>query len=142
MLTREQFLKNTDLRRETVDIEGLGAVRMRELSVGERIATAKKYADGGDEDRQALAWIALSLCEPDDSPMFGEHEIEQAVDALGSKAIRTIEALQTAWLKLNGLTADGIKEAVGNSTEIPSDDGSSASPEISDTQQPRLSAAS
>lgn len=139
MLTREQFLEDKDLKRETVEVEGLGEVRMRELSVGERMRYTDLYEDEVDV---SLALIAASLCNPDDAPMFAESEIDEAVKLLKTKAQRTIEALQAAFLRMSGLSQEDIKEAVGNSTEILSDGGSSESPGISDTPQPKLSAAS
>lgn len=144
MLNREQFLKDTDLQREAVAVEGLGEVLMRELSVGERLDLDRLFPeDMADRDTAvSLGYVALSLCEPDGSQMFARDEILPAVELLKTKAQRTIEQLQKAFLRMNGLTEEAIKEAVGNSTEIPSGGGSSASPEISDTQLPELSAAS
>lgn len=144
MLTREQFLKDTDLKREAVEVDGLGEVLMRELSVGERLDVARLFPqDMVDRDTAtSLGYVALSLCEPDGSPMFSRDEVLAAVDHLKAKAQRTIEQLQTAFLRMNGLSDEAVSEAVGNSIEIPSGGGSSDSPGISDTQQPALSQAS
>jgi hypothetical protein len=127
MLSREQFLKDGDLKRDTVSVEGLGDVRMRELSVGERMRYTALYEGHADRDTLvSLALVAASLCNPDDSSMFAASEVDDAVEMLKGKAQRTIEALQGAFLRMSGLSHEAVSEAVGNSTEIPSDGGSFA----------------
>lgn len=137
MLSKEQFLTESGLRREVVEVEGLGEVKMRELSVGERMEWEKKHEATEGEDRDvvtSLALVAVSLCNDDGSPMFSEDEIHQAVEALKAKPERVVEQLQRAFLRISGLTDEAVEQAVGNSIEIPSEPPSTDSPGISDTQ--------
>ena len=148
MLSKQEFLKDSDLRREGVVVEDLGPVLMRELSVGERMDWRRKYtmqlddAEVDDDERDtllSLALVAVSLCEPNGSPMFGDDEIEEAVELLKGKSQRTVDTLQQAFLRISGLTDEAVEHAVGNSIEIPSEPSSSDSPGISDTPQPEQS---
>jgi hypothetical protein len=141
MLTREQFLAESDLQRKPVDVPGFGTVVLREMSVGERLDFRRKWlaqtngAGGGDERDTvlSLALVAASLCVPDGSPMFADDEIHEAVAVLRRKSQRTVETLQRAFIAINGLTDEEVEAAVGKSTEIPSATSSSGSPVISDS---------
>ena len=143
MLSKEQFLKDADLRRAPVELEGVGTIVMRELSVGERLGWRRKWLarladEATDSDERdtllSLALVAVSLCVDDGSPMFGDDDIEGAVELLKSKSQRTVETLQKAFLSMNGLDDAAVEEAVGNSSEITSEPSSSGLPVISDTQ--------
>jgi hypothetical protein len=139
MLTREEFLQDSDLKREEVEIPGGGRVLMRELTVGERLDCRKRWLSrNGDSDDETLsiAFVAVSICEPAGGPMFGEDEIDLAVEMIKKKSIRTVEAMQEAFVRMNSLTDAAVEQAVKNSTEIPSASSSSGSPVISDTPQP------
>lgn len=148
MLTREEFQRSRgDLKRETVEISGLGLVTMRELSVGERLDVLKRFegiAEGCGEDEadmmQSLALVAVSLCDADGSSWYGLDDLAEGVAILRLKAPSTLRALQTKFLEMSGVGAQDIEAAVGNSIAIPSGIGSSGSPETSDTRQPELSA--
>jgi hypothetical protein len=138
MLTREEFLKGSDLKREEVEIPGGGKVLMRELTVGERLDCRKRWLSrngDGDDETLSIAFVAVSICEPAGEPMFRADEIDLAVDLIKKKSLRTVEALQGAFVRMNGLTDEAVSEAVKNSTEIPSASSSSGSPVISDTPQ-------
>lgn len=136
MLSKEQFLTHSDLKREEIEIDGLGTVTMRELSVGESIEAKRKHAglltdvpEGERDTVLSLALIATSLMNGA-GPMFAEAEIEGATTALLAKSQRMVMRLQTAFVRLNGLA---LEQAVGNSTEIPTESSSSGSLVISDT---------
>ena len=139
MLSREDFAKDSDLKRVPVDIEG-GSVLMRELSVAETFEGRRRHVlllEGVPEDERdfvlSLALIATTLCVEGGGPMFGPDEIGAGVAALRAKSTKTIKTLQAAFARLNGASEEAIKEAVGKSTEIPSVTSSSGSPVISDT---------
>lgn len=138
MLTRAEFLKTTDLKREAVEVDGLGTVLMREMSYGERLKLAESM-EGMKEEDQAVIFVAVALCEPDGSPMFGPDELDEAAEQIKAKPVRTIETLQAAFLRLNGISQEAIEEAAGNSIAIRNGTGSSGSPETSDTPQPEPS---
>lgn len=139
MITREEFESDEDLRRMEVETPS-GTVLLRELSVGENLDMVRKYkhlADGVEgEERDfimSLVVIAVGICGPDGTSMFGADEIEVAVAALKRKPQRTVEALQVAFVELNGTSEDQVLLDVGNSIEIPTESSSSDSPGISDT---------
>lgn len=148
MLSREEFLKDTDLKRVEVEVDG-GTVVMREMSVGERVSARRRHAslvEGLPSDEAeftlSLALIAESICDSDGSPMFDAGTIPAAAEAIGRKSQATFEALQEAFARLNGVDDAEIEAAVGNSTEIPSASSSTGSPVISDTPELRVSAGS
>lgn len=141
-ISREDFLTDSDLTRREVEVEGLGTVLMRELTVGERLdwrkrLPAKLASDDVGEDELdhllSLALVAVSLCVPGGGPMFEDGEVPEAVDLMKRKSQRTIETLQRAFLDLNGVTDEQVEQAVGNSTEITRASSSTGSPVISDT---------
>lgn len=138
MLTKEEFTAKDGLKRQAFEIDGLGTVNMRELSVAERVALSEAAAD--DEDL-AVRMVATSLCGPDGESMFPRDELDDAIEVIQRKALRTIKALQKAFLEVCGMDQAAIEEAVGNSIEIPSEPSSSDSLGISDTPQPEPSPA-
>lgn len=133
MISKSEFVRSTGLKREEFEIEGLGTVNMRELSVAERLELTERYKDR-HEYEQSLAMTALSVCEPDGSSMFGLDDLDEGVAVMKGKAHGIVEGLQRAFLRVNGLDEAAIEKAVGNSTEIPSVPSSTVSPGISDTQ--------
>jgi len=140
MLSREEFLQDTDHRRETAHIDGLGTVLMRELSVGERLDLRKRCAtmDVDEDERElvtSLAYVAVSLCTDGGAPMFGLDGLGDGIEALRGKSERTVMALQEVFLRVCGMDTEAVERAVGNSMEIPSDSSCSDSLGISDTQQ-------
>lgn len=141
MLSREEFLKDSDLKREEVSVTGLGTVLMREMTVGEVSeaqgkleALVEGLADGEAEIVKSLALVAVCICNPDGGPMFAEDELQEAVVVLKRKSRRAIQDLQAGFARLNGADEADVEAAVGNSNEITGDSGSSASPVISDSQ--------
>lgn len=140
MLSRDEFSKDTDLKREEVAIEG-GSVLMRELSVAEQFEAKRRFEpllQGVPDDERdvvlSLALIATTLCVDGGGPMFASDEIAKAVAILRGKAARTLRALQISFARINGATEVALEEAVGKSTEIPSVSSSSGSPVISHIQ--------
>lgn len=136
MLTREEFEKQDGLKRREFEIPGIGPVLMRELSVAERVAEG---AGSNDDDTAAMRMIAMSLCQPDGSPMFGADEIDRGVIALTSKSLDALQELQKAFLAVCGMDEAAAIEAVGNSTGTRNDASSSGSAETSDTPAPDTS---
>ena len=141
MLTKEQFLAHSDLKREEVEIEGLGTVTMRELSLGENLTAKRRHAElleGVPEDERdnvlSLALVAMSLCNGT-GPLFAESEIGEGARALLGMSQRTVVALQEAFVRLHRGEA-ALERAVGKSTEIPSVSSSSDSLVISDIRLP------
>ena len=141
MLSKEQFLAHSDLRREEVEIEGLGTVTMRELSLGENLTAKRRHAallEGVPADEHdnllSLALVATSLCNGT-GPLFAESEIADGARALLAKSQRTVMALQEAFVRLHRGEA-ALERAVGKSMEIPGGPSFSGSLAISDIHQP------
>lgn len=140
MLSRSDFVSSTtDLKSETVEIEGMGSVMMRELSVIQRKAVMAQVKDS-DEEVQAAALVAATLYD-ESGPWFTIATLFDGADVILGKSVRTVSALNRAFAKLHGVSDKDIEEAAGNSTAILSEAGSSGSQETSDTQRPALSAA-
>lgn len=140
MLSREEFLKETDLRHETVEVEGLGQVRMRQMSMGEKLDAPKRFkdllADVPAEEHEvvlALVLVAASLCNPDDSPMFTNGDMADGLRALRAKSSAAVGKIQEAFLRLNQMNVDAVEQAAGKSTPTPSEPSSSGSPGLSAT---------
>lgn len=129
LLGKDALLRKRGLKREEIHIGPLdGSVRMRELSVSERLDASKRFgsldeADAGSQMRAILGLVARSLCNDDDSPMFPtDAEQDEMVTAFLDMSSASVQELMDECLRLNGLgkyTKEALKEAVGNSSEIP-----------------------
>ena len=130
------------LARKTVTIDGIeGELKMRELTVAERMNVLKRFKDVDSEDpeaatRSVLTMVVSCLCNDDDTIMFPESEWEEAVTALMNQSSKAVEGLMTKCQEIQGQGADAVKDAVKNSEATPSDTSSSGSPEISDSTKP------
>jgi len=138
-IDKAALLRPPTLKRETVQVGPLGGeVVMRELTVGERLA-ARKRLDGADmEDpeestRAVLALVVSCLCNEDGTPMFPDEEWSEAVEGLMQQSNPAVEQLMAECLRIQGMGADSVKDAVKNSEASPSDSLSSGSPETSAT---------
>lgn len=141
---RDALLKGTQ-KRERKQVGALGAeVAFRRLSVAQRLACSSRFAGVKEGDvegsyRAALAQVVLSLCNDDDTPMFDDGEIDARVEDLMQQDSVVVEGLIEACLEVQGTGKQRVKEAVGNSDEIPSGSSSSGSAGISDTPARKVS---
>lgn len=129
-LDKAALLGKDALKRHTVQIGPLGGeVVLRELSVSERLAAAKRFGalDDGDAEAQiraVLGLVACSLCNDDDSQMFEtDAEQEEMVAAFMGKSSAAVEELMNECMRINGLGDYGkeqTKETLGNSEGSPS----------------------
>lgn len=123
-LTPEQFREAAARKRKTVEveIEGVGAVKLRALSAGDAQrfqAEVKKAADEGkDPEELSFAFIARSWVDAESNPWMPEDE---GIELAKSLDPDTYKDLVKEVLKLNGLVDDAVDEAVGNSTGNPDD---------------------
>jgi hypothetical protein len=147
-LGKDALLQKTALRRATVKVGPDGdEVVMRELSVTDRMRAGKmvgevKEGDTEGQTRALLAQVALALCNEDESPMCAnDDEVSLLASALMDRSSRLVQDMITECLALNGFGKEALKDAVGNSAEIPSSGSSSSSLAISDTQVPTPSLA-
>lgn len=130
-LTPEQFREAAARKRKTVEveIEGVGAVKLRALSAGDaqrfqaEVQQAEK--EGKDAEGLAFALIARSWVDGNNSPWLPEDE---GIELAKSLDPETYKAVAKAVLVLNGLTEDAIKEAEKNSVEPGADSSPTGSP--------------
>ena len=130
------------LARKTVTIDGIeGELKMRELTVAERMNVLKRFKDVDSEDpeaatRSVLTMVVSCLCNDDDTIMFPESEWEEAVTALMNQSSKAVEGMMTKCQEIQGTGTDAAKDAVKNSEASPSDTSSSGSPKTSGTPRP------
>ena len=105
VFTREQLLKPRTTAAHTIDIDGLGMVRIRELTVGEAKELATAFVD---KDAEATFYV-LQRCMIDENgePLLRPEEVT-AIDSLG---IATAKRIVSAILEKSGMSAQGEKPA-------------------------------
>ena len=125
-LGKDALLRAQTLKRETVQIGPLGGeVVLRELTLAERLRCNKRFIGIKDNDaeaayRAALAQALTALCNEDGSPMFAEDEIDGAVEQMLGLSSAAIEQLILESSRLQGVSKESLKDAVGNSAGTPS----------------------
>lgn len=118
-LSKAQFMEKPKFPRETVAIEGIGELVLRELSVKEKMEIeklAEKRKDVTEDERAVysnLALVASSVCEPDGEPMFSREELPVGVETIKGFGERAVKALIEAYKQVNG-GGQTPKEALGN----------------------------
>lgn len=121
-LTPEQFREAAARKRKTieVEIEGVGAVKLRALSAGDaqrfQAEVQKAEKDGKDAEELAFSLIARSWVDGNNGPWLPEDE---GIELAKSLDPETYKAVAKAVLVLNGLTEDAVKAAEGNSEGNP-----------------------
>ena len=139
ILDKAALLTPSDLKCEAVKIWPLGGeVVMQELSVAERLRVLRDFRalDANDEEaatRGLIALVVASLRNEDGSVMFPPEERADAVEGLMGRSSPAIEQLVAECQRIQGMGADAIKEAVGNSEATRRELSPSGSPETSDT---------
>ena len=119
MITKQQILAATNLPVEPVDVpEWGGTVHVRTMSGTERDAfeqTMIALKAGGGKGATDLSNIRArlavrTLCDPDGTRLFADDDAE----ALGQTSGRALDRVFGVAQKLNGMTAEDVKELVGN----------------------------
>ena len=132
----EQFRAAVARKRKTaeVEIEGVGTVRIRALSAGDaqrfQAEVQKCQASGEDPEALAFVLVARSWIDADGEPWLPEEEgiaLARALDPL------TYNAVATAVLALNGLSADAVEVAEKSFPESPVVISPMGSPENSES---------
>lgn len=130
ILTRDQILSSTDLKRELVDVpEWGGSVYVRELTATERDELELACWQESQRSGRPLArhyrarLVAMSVCDENGKPLFTASD----VDALAAKSGRVIGRLTDVAGRLAGISKADREELEGNSEAAPSGDSSSSS---------------
>lgn len=117
-----------------VEIEGVGAVRLRALSAGDaqrfQSEVQKAVKEGGDSEELAFALIARSWVDAENNLWLPEDE---GIEMAKSLDPDTYNAVAKAVLVLNGLAEDSVDVAVKNSEASRDESTPTGSPAISDT---------
>jgi hypothetical protein len=141
VFNKAALLSPPELNRRTFVTTTTGAeVRMRELSVAERLRALKRFKVTDESDptqtmRSVLALVVISLCNEDDTPMFLDSEIEEGVDGLERHSSPEVEELMSFCQQIQGIAPDSADVAVKNSEASPSDTLSSGSRKTSGSLQ-------
>lgn len=123
-MTPEQFREAAARKRKTVEveIEGVGAVKLRALSAGDaqrfQAEVQKAEKEGKDPEELSFSFIARSWVDADNRPWLPEDE---GVELAKSLDPETYKAVAKAVLVLNGLTQEAVEQAEGNSKGSPDD---------------------
>jgi len=113
MLNRAQILEADDRREEVVEVpQWGGAVLVRELSAGERIAF--ELAAGNDERKIRTLLVVFCVVDAESKQrLFGMEDLE----ALAGKSWRAIRKLSDVALRLSALDDGALERAKENFTE-------------------------
>jgi len=120
MLSKEQILKADDLPIETVEVpEWGGSVLVRTMTGTERDAFETSLIDGKERNLTNIRAKLCSKCMVDQSGerLFADSDIT----ALGKKSASALDRVFSAAQRLNGISADDVKELEKNSGAIPAD---------------------
>lgn len=120
-ISKADLLNAPDLATSVVEVEGLGEVRLRELTTAQRLTFMESFSTDADDRtatdnvRANLRFVVQSLVDDDDAPLFGPDEIDEGVEALMERPIDQVMALISAGLSASGIGEDEVKGEVGNS---------------------------
>jgi hypothetical protein len=132
MLTRDQIIKAVDAKTEEVSVpEWSGTVLIRVLSGAERDRFEQEWnlgkGKGGIANFRAR-FAALVICDEKGARLFDDKD----VGTLAVKSSIALERVCNAGFALNKLTADDVKQLVGESEGDRSSASGSGSPSTSD----------
>lgn len=135
-ISAEAFREAAARKRKTieVEIEGVGAIRLRALSAGDAQRFQAEVKKAQDEKRDpeelSFAFIARSWVDGNNNPWLPEDE---GIELAKSLDPETYKVVVREILKLNGLSEDAIREAEKNSAEPGADSTPTGSQASSDT---------
>jgi len=113
----EKFAQENPLRVDSIDVDGLGTVFVREMD-GETMAqwlSIDSDMSGGDFDvLKSSHTIVLHLCNEDGELLVKPKDREKKAKELAKLQFRIITALYMKCLRVSGLASDEIEEAAGN----------------------------
>jgi hypothetical protein len=128
LTSAQDFRDAAAKRRKTVDVEidGLGTVRLRALSAGDaqqfQTDVRKAKADGKNEEELAFSLIARSWIDDAGQLLFPPDEKGELTEGIAvAKSLDPTDynIVATAVLRLNGLSAEAVKDAEGFSSASP-----------------------
>ncbi len=112
MLTRDQFLQQAQVATRTVDIPGLGEVRIRRLSIQAQSEwAAQTVADEKRGDLSMARLLVAALVDEAGEPVFGPAD----VDLILKLDAKLITAAYKAVLEFNAMDAGALEQATKNS---------------------------
>lgn len=130
-ISAAEFRAAAARKRKTVEveIEGVGAVRLRAQSAGDaqrfQSEVKKAEAEGRDYEELAFALIARSWVDENNEPWMPEDE---GVELARSLDPETFTAVVKAVLVLNGLAENAVETAIKNLEASPDDSTPTGSP--------------
>jgi hypothetical protein len=101
LTTRERILARAKCKTETIEVEGLGAIRLRQLSTGKSVKL-RRVAD--KEEFSALLFIE-SVVDENDNALFTEADIPEINELPMAAVTQIIRAIS----ELNQFTAQPTK---------------------------------
>lgn len=128
LLNREAFFEAEDAKYEDVPVPQLGgSVRIRVLSGAARDAFNEyiRPADGEKKPSSAggAALLVATCIDESGEPMFTMEDIER----IRAKSAAALDILAAAAMRINGMGAAAVSEAVKNSASSQSEDSGSGS---------------
>lgn len=118
MLTKEQLLAVVEPKIETVDVKGVGKIRIKVMDGAARDELQKTLREKGTSDSVYFAAVIVAaVVDASGAPMFTADEVE----LLRAKSYDAIRAIGVACSDVNRLGADQQKEAEKNSEAIQND---------------------
>ncbi|WP_250467632.1 hypothetical protein [Caballeronia sp. GAFFF2] len=123
MLTKEQLLALAQPAIETVNVEGLGEIRVKVMDGFARDLLQKTLQEQGTSDSVYFsAVIVATVVDEKGEPMFSAADL----DILRGMSAETVRRIGLACSKVNALGASQTQEAEKNSGAIQSDSSGTA----------------
>jgi hypothetical protein len=111
MLNREQFFAATPaIQTEDVEVPGMGVVRVRTVSVGDR-CRLEFASEGKDREGYRARLVVASAVDEDGKPLFTYED----VDKINALPAYVIDPIVEAVMRLNALSASDVEDARKNS---------------------------
>jgi hypothetical protein len=111
MVTRDQFFADAPrIRTEDVDVPGIGVVRVRTVSAGER-CRLEFSSQGKGRDGYRARLVVASAVDQDGKPLFTYED----VDRISAMPAYVVDPIVEAVARLNAFSAADVKELEKNS---------------------------
>lgn len=133
LLSKSAILGASDLKHEDVEVTAWGGtVRVRVMTGGERdqFRAAIQSDDGVPVGKFSAALLAATLIDEAGRRLFTMDDMEE----LQAKSAASLDGLAAVAMRLNGLGATAVEDAVKNSESGQSGDSGSGLPAISASQ--------
>lgn len=106
----KEMFAGLGLKRETVEVDGVGTVYVQEMSLSARDAFETAWAQPGGKANQRALLLIATVCDESGAPVFAGSDLE----TVRRLPAAVMEPVVEAAMKLNGLLESDLEDAVKN----------------------------